>query len=453
MWTSSPSARLTAVASTLALCVGVAGACAPQVEIVPSGGAPGTLPTSGAGIGPGGSSGAGAAHPADAGTGVPLDAGTEVEAGPPHACASDVVGRPLVTHAGGAGYTLAPAQLVKTPGQIFGGAAIGDVTGDGRADIVGTDLDEAWVLPQRDDGSIGPTVIIPHSFGNPPSVALVDVDEDGLLDLVLTGWEGLEIIRSLGGGAFAPGTVVPTESDFLLTVADLNRDGHVDVLGTTQTGLHFLYGDGAGSFGAEQVLANSAQAIGYRFAMGDVTGDQIPDLVAVDYLTLTKLVIVPHDGISGLSSTGWSTLSLPEGMIWGLGVGDVNGDGRLDIVVQQDDDASDSSRARLLLGGEGGFGAPVEIGQAHYGDAVRIVDVNADGRNDVVLSHAGWAEVGVVLSSATGFGPHVIYDVPTAASVEEDTLVVGDIDCDGCPDVIVAYVGGLAVFRGQGCGS
>lgn len=69
-----------------------------------------------------------------------------------------------------------------------------------------------------------------------------------------------------------------------------------------------------------------------------------------------------------------------------------------------------------------------------------------------MILHSSGFELSVVLSTPEGLGPQTGSSFPTAASVSERALAVGDVDCDGCPDVVSADVGGLDVFRGLGCG-
>jgi hypothetical protein len=149
---------------------------------------------------------------------------------------------------------------------------------------------------------------------------------------------------------------------------------------------------------------------------------------------------------------GVFTISVPGNRIGGFDVGDLNGDGLLDLVVQEDDTPSYDVRTRLLLGAKTGFETAVEIAKALYGGAVVVADVNADGLDDAVLLHQGEWTIGVVLSTGAGTESEVSYMVNTGAFLSTSALAVGDIDCDGCPDVVVAPGGGLAIFHGRGCG-
>ena len=244
--------------------------------------------------------------------------------------------------------------------------------------------------------------------------------------------DGAQVIPSLGGGAFGPSSFTAMPVGGQIEIADINLDGLDDVLVPWSSGLMLAYGDGAGSLINAKLLENSFGKIG-RIALGDVTGDEIADVVSVDAELpgTPRLRVVPHDGMLGLSTTGWFTVDMPGGHIDGMDVGDVNADGLLDAVVQQDDGSYDH-RGRLLMGVMGGFAPAVEIATAKYGGSVVVADANADGRDDVVMVHAGGFEIGLVLATLSGMGPQQTYGKPTAASLL-DALAVGDIDCDGLP--------------------
>lgn len=182
-----------------------------------------------------------------------------------------------------------------------------------------------------------------------------------------------------------------------------------------------------------------------------MTGDGFPDLVSREDYTCANLVVVPHDGVSGPSAVGWTTVPLVGAGCSGYDVGDINGDGQVDIAWQDDDNGDYDVRTRMMLGELGGFGPPIELSQYGWGGPVQIADVNADGRGDVLSLHDGGFALTLILSTAMGMGTPTDYPFPTAASVMS-ALAVGDINCDGCPDVISADVGGLDVFRGHGCG-
>lgn len=351
---------------------------------------------------------------------------------------------------------LGPERIVVTQDLYFS-VHVGDVTGDGRPDILGSELDHLTLFAQTDDGSLAAPLELPHNWKNPASTALLFVDADALLDVAVLSDDGVDLLQSLGDGGFAPPTLLPDIHGLWLRAVDLDLDGAQDLVWLQDRGqflgydLAFARADGAGSFAAPVVFTDGPLPVDGPLAIGDVTGDGFPDLVSREDYTCQNLVVVPHDGVSGPAAAGWTTLPLGGAGCSGYDLGDLDGDGRVDVAWQDDDNGDYDVRTRMMLGQPGGFGPPVELSQHGWGGPVQIADVNADGRGDVLSLHDGAFELTVILATAMGMGPPKDYPFPTAASVMS-ALAVGDINCDGCPDVVSADVGGLDVFRGHGCG-
>jgi hypothetical protein len=365
-------------------------------------------------------------------------------------CLSDRRGHPLQLHTGAGSYTLGPPVRIdlypRTPARI----AVGDVTGDGRADIVGADFEYLLILAQRTDRSLAQVQLLQHDFGNPASTVLLDANSDGLFDIVATSGDGFDVFDALGGAHFAAAHHVASPMGWDLQVGDVDSDGRDDLVSPSDQGPELLINDGAGGLRAPYLVADGLTQLGYRLALGDATGDGAPDLVALDGAR-THLVVVPNVG-GVLASAGWRTIAVSSLPLGGVAVGDITGDGRADLVTQEDlTGGASGARAWLLAStSSGDFAPPVMIAQANYGGRVAIADVNGDGENDVVLLHESSYSVGVLITSHGSLGAERLYNMPTGAGIE--SLAIGDIDCDGCPDVIVADAGGIVIFAGQGCG-
>jgi hypothetical protein len=122
--------------------------------------------------------------------------------------------------------------------------AVGDVTGDGVPDVV-TAGDNSFrqgivtVLPGNGDGTLGP----PRFFSGPVahSVALADLDGDGVRDIVVGNEGGLAVLPGDGAGGFdEPRRYAGSSDPWGLVVADVNGDGTLDVL-LTDPGYHAVY--------------------------------------------------------------------------------------------------------------------------------------------------------------------------------------------------------------------
>ncbi len=153
-------------------------------------------------------------------------------------------------------------------------------------------------------------------------------------------------------------------------------------------------------------------------------------------------------------STGGSALS--------IAVADLNGDGKPDIVV-----ANEEGTVGVLLGnGDGTFRAPVTYSSGGYiPRAVAIADMNGDGIPDIVVAnYCGgncyyWGTVGVLLGNGDGtFQPVVSYSAGGWPSgIPTLVMAVADVNGDGSPDVVIpvlqTYVSQVSVLLNNGDGN
>ena len=89
----------------------------------------------------------------------------------------------------------------------------------------------------------------------------------------------------------------------------------------------------------------------------------------------------------------------------------------------------------------------------HIPETMRVVDINDDTRNDIIVLHGGWERVGVYLQADNGtLGPETLYPISYASHYYNSGLAVADFTGDDCPDVAIAdYNFGLVTLEGAGC--
>ncbi|WP_292517316.1 FG-GAP-like repeat-containing protein [Mesorhizobium sp.] len=308
--------------------------------------------------------------------------------------------------------------------------AIGDVNGDGNADLVlpnyyaGT----VGVYLGAGDGTLGIPVTyssadFSYGFGSSRAY-LADVNGDGSLDIVTANYSdgSISVLLNDGSGGYQARTAYYVGSPTVqVAIADIDGNGSLDLLASSDTGIVKLLGNGDGTFQPQQ-LVTSASVDG-DIALTDVNGDGRADLLVVNGATLAAFI---NDG-SGQFSAGMS-YSLPYAAI-GMAAGDLNGDGNADVVAADHD-----SRVFVLLGdGNGGFG-PAAVYSTSPGVqpfSPVLAEMNGDGRLDVVLSGDTY-QIGVLINNGDGtFGPVQAFPAGYA-----DRVTVGDLNNDGLPDVV-----------------
>jgi hypothetical protein len=341
--------------------------------------------------------------------------------------------------------------------------AVGDVTGDGRADVVMTTSyanDAArdfrlWVFAQASDGALLPPVSYPTAAtypNGPDSVAVGDITGDGRADVVLgVSGLGVQVFPQLADGTLGSPTLHPTADSNKIRLGRLcEGDRGLDVAGIgwgTNT-VSVLCNDGSGGLAAPVIYP--VQHAGYDdLEVGDVTGDGLADIVVMSGQgTVPNVSVVPRVAGAGFSAAVPYTVPTGGWLTHGIGVGDVTGDGRNDVVVSYGGNRP-TSFVGVLAQSSGGLAGTVSYPSYDIPEPVDVADLNLDGRADVVVLHGGWNEAGVYLQQPDGtLGAEQLFPIPYASHYNPHGLAVGDVNGDGAPDVVLAdYNNGLVVLR------
>lgn len=322
------------------------------------------------------------------------------------------------------------ASLPEAP-YDYGDAEAADFDGDGHEDLAFA-VHLGGLIAMRGDGeghferwSQGLT-LVPGGTVDPEvfvtrTVAAVDWDDDGLLDLValsegprhpkaterqdVTTPDGLAVFRNNGDGSWTNlgrlGEAAGLFGDSL-AVGDFDADGRIDlVAGSNAIGrreLLFLNREGSAVESAK-LEAIPPGAIVWSVGVADFDGDGRDDLAVAatgyevqDWWGSLQVLLNRPAEDGGLAFT---RVLLAGGRdnaaerVTALGTGDLDGDGRADLVA-----STATGDVRVFLGdGEGGFhreeAGPVEEPSGCRGYHVRLADLDSDGRDEIVASFAG----------------------------------------------------------------
>ena len=338
--------------------------------------------------------------------------------------------------------------------------AIGDINGDGLNDVVmvtSSYFDPAndntlHVWTQNPDGTLAPRVKY-FLGGRPQSVAIGDVNGDGLNDVVVAINTGIGVLTQKADGTLNPMVLYPTNDAYKVRVADLNNDGLLDIVSVGwNTNTVTVFTQNQDGTLAPPVTYAAPHAGWEDLKVGDVNNDGLTDVIVMNGQGFGPNVEVlyqqPDGTLGGLTSLSVGSNHLTSG----VGVGDVNGDGLNDIVTSYGGNRPDASIGEFLQNAGGGFDPPVRLVSYDIPEPVEVVDVNGDGLSDIVTAHGGWLALGVYLQQPDGtLATEQLYPLPYASHYNSHGLAVGDINSDGSNDVVIAdYNNGLIILYGTG---
>ena len=375
-----------------------------------------------------------------------------------------------LTFAGSVTRSPAPASL-----------AVADVVGSPAADLLLTYSEQSVVeiLPGNADGTFGPATFVPTS--SPVwLLRLGRMDAGASLDLVLQSQDnGIQFGANQGGGAFGPfSSLPPGRAGFGVLLGDYNRDDKLDVLADAYTGtpivLQTWLGDGTGGFGPH---IDTGNVVYKRFGLvqGDIDGDGNPDVAGFNATWYTLILSRGNgDGTFGQCPPSPAAVA---GRLRGGAAGDFDGDGKVDAVGFNDltnklafargrgdgtfDPIVESSVTRaytsalsgrfdgdaaldlvaMLPGtlsffhgnGDGTFAPAVDFALGTPSNAV-TVDLNADGKLDVVVPCANANALYQFLQGPSGLAAAVISPTPAGPV----SVRFADLNADGRLDRVLA---------------
>jgi hypothetical protein len=287
----------------------------------------------------------------------------------------------------------------------------------------------------------------------PFSIVVADFNTDGHLDLAASPSNGSrEVIVLLGKGGtdkFGPPTSFPAGGDPLrMAAGDFNGDGKPDLAVSLDSfsvspahRLSILLNDGTGKFAAPipiDLLGDPTLPV-----VGDINNDGKLDIVTALFTgsNAAPVAVLLGNGSGGFTNapnSPFSTFSVDAGAVV---IGDFNEDGKRDLALP----GTSSGLVDILLGdGAGGFTPTPSINAGGFGFTLTGADFNGDGHLDLLSIDR------MLLGNGNGaFAAPITVPLPENVSAS----FAGDVNGDNHLDVLAAGPGGTTIMLGDGAGN
>jgi VCBS repeat protein len=336
--------------------------------------------------------------------------------------------------------------------------AIGDLNHDGLNDVAlvtsfyfdPVNDYSLFVFLQSGSGSLLAPVRYPVG-GDPSSVDIGDVNGDGRDDVVVGRGDGIFVLLQNANGTLNPGLNYATSFSEKIQIGDFDSDGRMDIAGIDWGSQHqvVVFTQQPNGTLALAAMYNGSHD-GYNdLEVGDLNADGRDDLIVMSGQGFAPNVSVFLQQPGGLFDTATVYDLGGNELTQSVGVGDLDGDGRNDLAVSFGIGLDVSPTVAIWFQNIlGALDQPAaRFPSSGIPTALEVADINSDGRRDAIVTHG--LSLGVYRQESDGsLVSEELFPIPYGSGFNPHGLAVGDINGDGAADVVIAdYNNGLVVLR------
>lgn len=351
-----------------------------------------------------------------------------------------------------------------TAGNLPIAVSVGDLDGDGKADLVVVNKSDSTISILKNTSTTGnisfaPKIDLTTGF-LPQSVVIGDLNGDGKLDIAVisTGSSSsiVTVFQNTSAGiniyfdvhvSYATGL-----SSQSVSIGDIDSDGKPDIIvsNTGSNTISVLRNTSnvkeAISFAAKMDYATGISPQG--LTIGDMDGDQKPDIICANYTSGTFSVLRNTSTIGSISfdsKIDFTTGSGPQS----LSIGDLDGDGKPDIAIANKLSNTISVFGNTSSIGSISFAAKVDAPTGSTPMNVSIGDIDGDGIPDLAVTNNTSNTVSVIKNTSTIGSISMATKVDFTTGISPTGLSIADLDGDGKPDLIATNSNSVSVLANK----
>ncbi len=281
-------------------------------------------------------------------------------------------------------------------------------------------------------------------------IKMYDIDGDGKLDIVVVNQvnRDISVFRNISTGGslnFAPkvdfSTGISSGNSYSIAIGDIDGDGKPDIAVTNANTISILRN--TSTIGSVNFAANVYFNTGVNpssVSMGDIDGDGKPDIVVVNQSSNTVSVYRNTSTIGSItlaSNVDYTTNTTP----YSVSISDFDGDGKPDLAVTDLGSSTVSVYRNSSTIGSIAFADEIDFNTGTEPIGIATGDMDGDGKLDIVVANFNANTVSVIRNISTSGSIAFANKVDYATGPSPRYVAIGDIDGDGKPDIAVTNFG------------
>jgi hypothetical protein len=325
------------------------------------------------------------------------------------------------------------------------GLVIKDINNDGLADIA---LTTGWVSGsaynyklfiyyQNHDGTLSNPQVLSFPAGGTGSLDIGDLNNDSKQDIVVAQKDSITVFYQLDQLKFRRKSYYSGKDVDAIKIGDLNNDKLDDIAVSHYNGLfaNVFYQDNLGKLNA--VAYPSPKGGQVRLEIFDIDNDSLNDLL---YFSTAGYDYGLYFYMQNSTGTLNFPISYDTGLEFlnGIAVGNLNNDLKKDIVITAG--GNYPAKLGIFIKSENSyqFMTPVSLIAYDIPKPAIISDLNCDGKNEIILAHAGWHALTIYEQKLTNSYDSYTKVNNVYGNYGKYSMAVGDLNGDGRPDIALA---------------